>query len=289
MYTFAKTLEKLRDDNTPYWRLFYYGPGYNNAIQIARNDTSDIEESLKRLEANVTSCTNPEEVRFKIEARPAATSNKGTLFEWDFTINGVFPSQKQQQPQNQFAGFGGFQVPGQMDDFRMEKEKLERKAERLDEEKEHLRKEDTRLQLEKFKLETEVKIFNEQKTATLHELKELEVKYNSSTEAAKNGASLLMAEVLKAFNANSKSKGLAGLFAPEQPPADNVPLSGEDQEIEKIAFSIQGAKLNIEEIRKLGGIVNDLLASIKKQKEEKQKKDIDGVSEQSKTGEPSDG
>jgi hypothetical protein len=299
MLTFEKTLSKIQIENLPFWELQYYGQGYENKVQIARNDNPDMELSVKALEFNVYNFTNPEQMRFCIKASPTKTSNKGTIFTWDFSVNGNMPSQFPQQQNNQqsqFGGFNGFVIPGQIDDIREEKSELRRKAEKLEDQKDELRKEDTRLQIERIKLDHDFKNFKELEKNTIAELKVLEQKYNSNTEAAKNGASMLLAETLKLFNANAKGKGLSGLFAPVSTDEPNAPMSAEDQEIEKIALAIQNAKLPAGDIIKLGTIINDLIVQIKTKKSgvsgspetsenkvTQEKNNKDGISEQENT------
>jgi len=248
LLTLETTIRKIELENLPFWDLSYYTHGYYDMYQCGRFNEADLERSVAQLRATVLAFQNKEQVKFHIKARPTTTSSKGTVLEWDFTVTDNFQSPNPQQNlNNQFSGFGNIDY-----------QEIKSKQEKLEDLKDTLRNKEMDLKLKEFQLQTRIERFNELEKETRAELTELQKKYESSTDAAKNGFSLILADLLKNFNTNAKGKGLAGLLAP--PPGEEV-QSPEDQEIEKIALNIQSHKLPVPEIKNLGDFIDRMLKS----------------------------
>jgi len=272
LFTLDATINKIREENLPFWELAYHGQGYNNIVALANCSVDDLELSINKLVGNVNAIPNPETVRFHICAHAVAKANGSSKLQWDFTTTGQLQNPNQNTQQNQFGGFGGF---GNVD-----YQELKTKQQRLDDLKDTLQERKTKLQLDEFKLTTDRERFEELKKNTIEELKELEKKYNSTSDAARNGATIVLADFLKAITAKG-NKGLAGLLAPvPSDPGSSEPMSPEDQEIEKIALHIQSFNLTVPEITKLFTFIDNFLKNIQKQKDDLKQKEEQKKNEQ---------
>lgn len=265
------TKQKLRSDNTPYWNLYYH-KGYNNIVPIANYNDKDIDASIKYLQTNIDFCTNSDQnspIRFVIKSRGTATSNGDKINEWDFTYSGKATAEPIQPNFNGFSGIPGL---GAFPDVKNTFDEIEKRKDSLFDERAKIIENRTELQLEKFKFQTEKEYWEKEKKEFVQQLNELKKKYDSNSEAAKNGANIVLGEVLKLFISNNGKKGLLGILSGANETAQDTSkdnLTPEQEVINDIAIMIDEHKFDKPTLEGLKKFMEVYLDKIKKAESDK--------------------
>lgn len=243
----------------PFFRLYWFKTSrqYLPLIDYLEENAT-IDSAIAKLEEAVN--MYPPGQRFFIELSDKKNSNGDRIKKLEFVNSdeSIIPTKNQNMIGYGFSGLGALDHPfvlGQINSIEAEKKKIEEVKDQVRDEKMHL-------MIEKKDLEREKRDFEEKKKETIAQLKQLQEKYQSNTEAAKNGWSIFLGELLKKFNENAEGKGLLGLIAsPEEKTEEEK--TPEYEFIEKLAERIYNHKLNIDQLHKLGGIVENYLRTIK--------------------------
>jgi len=255
-----ETITKLKDDLTPVWELYLYKSSIGNPELIASYKADeDMEKSIKILENNVNTFSKSSNVVFHIQTKRKPNGTWESKFDLTKDGNAV-----------QMEGLSG--MPGQNNSqlgfISPREQQLFLKEEKLNELKDSIFKKELELQMKEFQFNNDRKDFDSTVKETTEGFKELEKKYNSGTEAAKNGFSMAMWEAIKAWNDYAKNKGLSGIF--QQPTTESENSSPEEKKIEEIASMIFEFKLSLLQLDQVKVFIKKFIEGITKPKEQEE-------------------
>lgn len=278
MLTLDSTLQKIREGGYKMVLLSYYPTRTQcfRANKFTAAEDEDVEDMLEKIAREVL--RYPADTKFLIEARETAKTQEAAGHRWEFSQDGADRFTKTittaaVQTQPSFSGFGNVDPSSNPLWLKIE----DRRAE-MDRERRELDREHTDFKIEKARFEDKKKDFEDKIAQTRLELASLEHQYTSNAAAARKGFESLLRELVVEFGKSGNLGGFAGRLmglgdASEEPASDTpAVLTEEDRVIETIAVMIQGEKLTLDELNRLG-------ATIQKYIRKTFKKPDDGISQ----------
>ncbi len=201
MLSLKNTIEKIRQDQTPFWKLSYFGQGYNNIIPYAEFKEDAIDRSAHMLDSNVNAFNNPNAMRFVIETKNV--SKESYKFRWEFSISGEVFSNNQHAASNETTSGLGY-VQQSMNEMRSREDKLQDMRDDLSRRENALLLGQMKLSWDKENFEKDIRLKQEQ-------INELEKKFGSNTEAFYVAANRLLGNIIEHVGAQNAVNGLLGL------------------------------------------------------------------------------
>lgn len=219
--TLEQVIKRMRDENLPVFDLYYYVDQYATAKKPLTFDyEAGLDASIAKLTREVSQYPT---YRFYVALRPTKNSNKDKIIELD-----IVPAQSTQvstpaeQPQS-LAGLPGFQGFGAISDMHQNyyaerrgdlgrlQERLDRKEEDILTRERAVNEKQIEYTIKLAQLENERKAFDERVKDTRKDLADLEAKYKSNAEAAKEGFGQFVVKAIELFGKEGDLKGLSGV------------------------------------------------------------------------------
>lgn len=255
-------IDYITNNNALYWRLERYRNKKDLDIVATQKDTEvTLEQSIAALQQQINYF--PPNTRFRLTIKERPTSNGDGVMAVDF-VNSNSLGQS-----NYYGLIGnppiatnyGLQgIPSmQMGIGCADGARIQNKLDALEQKREELTDLKAELRIEKNNLERDRKEFEEKKKEAVAEINKLHQKYSSNTDAAKNGLSLLLGEIIGALNKNSEGKGLLGLLSGTSEVENASPKSEQETIIEDLATFIFEKNIPADELKTICGNLKTLI------------------------------
>lgn len=267
------TVEKIKDDGLPFWKLFTVDKYNRNSHKpYGSFNEKELEKSIDMLQKQIDAATEFEDCIFKIEARPSNTANGDSIKEWYFKAEAKGGSKR--RANNNDGDFGGLGM--------LERPFVQNYLSGVEEDKRYVQQQKDLLftknfevLLEKNNLERDKADFAKEKAAWEAEKKELEKKLNNRFEVGLTTVGIAFENLLQAGakNPDVLNGVISAIIRGEDinlgklgdASAKETEATPEEKAIEEIATFIYESKLPLDGIKALGERIKTIVEKVKEQ------------------------